>query len=125
MSVQITSFGYGHGEPPAAHLTVDVRQHLRDPHIAPGLRYLTARDQPVLEAVLRTPGAAALISALAAGVRALLAGPTAGDVHVAVGCVGGRHRSAVIADRLHGTLVAAGVQAVVVHRDLDRPVITR
>lgn len=55
IAVEIESFGYLHGEPPAAHLTIDLREHFRDPHVSPELRYMTAHDEPVRTAVLNTP----------------------------------------------------------------------
>lgn len=41
-AVEIVSFGYLHGEPPQAHITLDLRNHFRDPHINPALREMTA-----------------------------------------------------------------------------------
>lgn len=55
VAVEIVSFGYLHDAPPAAHLTIDLRQHFRDPHVSPELRFMTADDAPVREAVLNTP----------------------------------------------------------------------
>jgi hypothetical protein len=54
--VHIVSFGYGHGTPPEAHLTLDLRHHFRNPHANPTLRGKTFADQSVRKAVLRTPG---------------------------------------------------------------------
>jgi UPF0042 nucleotide-binding protein len=62
--VEIVSFGYGHGAPPAAHVVIDVRHHFRDPHVDPALRYLTAEDAPVMSAVLGTAGIHGLIRAV-------------------------------------------------------------
>lgn len=92
-AVEIVSFGYLHDEPPAAHLTVDLRHHFRDPDVSPELRYMTADDEPVRTAVLSTPGVAALVLATAAAVDAFTSGPSAGTVTVADGCAGGRHRA--------------------------------
>jgi len=41
-------------------------------------------------------------------------------VTVAVGCTGGRHRSVAMAENLATRLVKAGVESLVVHRDLGR-----
>jgi len=90
--VEIVSFGYLHGPPPAAHLTLDLRLHFRDPHVDPALREMTAYDEPVRRAVLDTDGIRNLIDATAAAVTAYRSGPSAGPVTVAVGCAGGRHR---------------------------------
>lgn len=89
VAVEIVSFGYLHDAPPAAHLTIDLRQHFRDPHVSPELRFMTADDAPVREAVLNTPGINALVEATATAVAAFAAGPSAGTVTVADGCAGG------------------------------------
>lgn len=124
--VEIVSFGYLHGEPPAAHLTLDLRQHFRDPHVSPELRYLTAHDAPVRQAVMGTPGIPALLDATAAAVHAFLAGPS-GDrpFVVADGCAGGRHRAATFAMALADLLRADGLTVTLHHRDLSKPVVER
>jgi RNase adaptor protein for sRNA GlmZ degradation len=121
-AVEVISFGYGHGGPPPAHLTIDVRAHFRDPHVSPELRYLTAADAPVVEAVMSTPGVPALIDSTTAAVAAFRAAPAPGPVTVAIGCVGGRHRSAAIAAEVARRL---GPAVTLIHRDINRPVINR
>jgi UPF0042 nucleotide-binding protein len=124
-AVRIVSFGYGHGDAPAAHLTLDLRAHFRDPHVSPAMRELTAADRTVRRAVLGTPGVKALLAATVRAVRAYDAGPSARDTVVAVGCTGGRHRSAVAANVLARRLRRRGHVVTVEHRDLHRPVIAR
>lgn len=129
--VRITSFGYLHCRGglriPRAHLVLDLREHFRDPHVAPALRELTGRHQEVKGAVLGTPGIPELVDATAAAVRAYQAGPSADLVTVAVGCAGGRHRAPVVALAVARALrLGHDWQAVtVVDRDIDRPVVAR
>lgn len=123
--VAITSFGYLHAPPPAAHLTLDLRHHFRDPHISPELRHMTANDEPVQAAVLETPGIRELIDAAAAAVTAFASGPSAGPIHVAAGCAGGRHRAPVFVQTLADRLTEAGHTVTLRHRDLHQPVINR
>ncbi|MFC7330843.1 ATPase [Marinactinospora rubrisoli] len=125
--VAITTAGYLHGELPAAHISLDLRRHFRDPHINPALRYLTGRDQEVYDTVLSTPGIDALIDATVAQVEAYLAGPSAEGrpVEVVVACAGGRHRAAVVGAELDRRLRARGVEVELVHRDLDKDVVAR
>ena len=124
--VTITTLGRLHGEPPAADITLDLRKHFRDPHISPELRHLTARDVEVRTAVLTTPGIQALIDATAAAVVAYLSGPSAGPVTVAVFCAGGRHRAPVVGMHLAAALINLwGIPAGLIHRDLDKAVVSR
>jgi UPF0042 nucleotide-binding protein len=123
--VEVVSFGFLHGEPPAADLTVDLREHFRDPHVSPELRHMTADDEPVRAAVMGTPGFAALVAATAAAVDAFASGPSAGTVTVAGGCAGGRHRAPTFARALADRLTASGHQVSVRHRDMHRAVVNR
>lgn len=124
-TVEVTSFGYLHDVPPAAHLTVDLREHFRDPHVSPELRYMTADDGPVRAAVLGTPGVRALVQAVAAAAAAFADAPSAGVVRVAAGCAGGRHRAPTVAREVASRLRRAGHAVVVRHRDLDKAVVQR
>ncbi|MBM9505301.1 RapZ C-terminal domain-containing protein [Actinacidiphila acididurans] len=124
-TVEIVSFGYLHDAPPAAHLTVDLREHFRDPHVSPELRYMTALDEPVRTAVMNTPGIADLVTSVAAAVTAFASGPSAGTVSVADGCAGGRHRAPTFANALAERLRADGHTVTVHHRDLTKPVVNR
>lgn len=125
--ITITTFGYLHGDPPPATITLDLRHHYRDPHVAPELRYLTAHDEAVRAAVLGTPGIRALVNATVDVVEAYMAGPSA-DAHpirIAVGCAGGRHRAACVGILLNNTFCREGHDVTLVHRDLARPVVER
>lgn len=126
-AVIVTSFGYLHGPAPDADITVDVRTHLRDPHIDPRVRELTGHDALVRARVLATPGARGLIEGVTAATRALLHGPGSGQhpVRVAIGCAGGRHRSVVLADDIAGRLALAGYSAAAEHLDIHHAVVTR
>ncbi|MFG3229880.1 ATPase [Kitasatospora sp. NPDC048194] len=125
MRVQIISFGFLHGPTPEAHQVLDLRQHFKDPDLRPGLRYLTARDQEVRDAVTQTPGIVQLVAAYVAVAQAYAAGPSAETVplRIAPGCAGGRHRAPVVAEMLQAALVDAGFEVEVQHRDLDKDVV--
>jgi UPF0042 nucleotide-binding protein len=121
--VKVISFGYGHGEPPAANAVVDVRR-LRDPHVSPRMRYLTAEDPEVAAAVMATPGVRGLTGSLIALAHSFRRVPGAQAV-IAVGCAGGRHRAPAIAAEVARRLECQGVPVVLVHRDIGAPVIER
>lgn len=118
--IEITSFGYLHGDPPPAHITLDLRHHFRDPHVKPELRELTAQDDAVMRAVLDTPGIISLLNRTSEVIAAFRAGPTPGKVVVAVGCAGGRHRAPAFA-----AILGAMTGGTITHRDLTKPVVDR
>ncbi|GHA83129.1 RapZ C-terminal domain-containing protein [Streptomyces chryseus] len=122
----VVSFGYDHqnGEhAPPAHLTLDLRQHFRDPHVQPAMREMTGRDPEVIDTVLSTPGIPALIAATVQAARAFLSGPSAGSLRIAAGCVGGRHRSVVVAATIAAAL--ADLDPTLTHLHIDLPVLAR
>lgn len=123
-AVTIVSFGFLHGDPPPAHLVVDLRQHFRDPHVSPELRYMTALDEPVRQAVLGTPASPARRGGRRGGGR-VHCGPQrrAGDCGRRV--CGRPAQGPVFAQALADQLIAAGHTVTVQHRDLHRPVVNR
>ncbi|MBV6700263.1 ATPase [Kitasatospora aureofaciens] len=125
--VQVESFGFLHGPVPEAHLVIDLRQHFKDPHVNPELRHKTARDFEVREAVLATPGINALLDSLAGAVEAFKAGPMGSvPLRVAIGCAGGRHRAATVAETLAARLSEVHHLVVTLnHRDIDQKVVER
>jgi RNase adaptor protein for sRNA GlmZ degradation len=120
--ITITSFGYLHSEPPTADVTIDLRDFFRDPHIDPRLKYMSARDQEVVDKVLSTAGVRKSAESLTTVLARLADGA---EVTVALGCAGGRHRAPAISDYAATLLTAGGYQVEVTHRDLDKPVVER
>ncbi|NUV64297.1 ATPase [Streptomyces sp. CAI-85] len=126
VDLALVSFGYLHGPAPEAELVVDMRRHFRDPHVSPELRELTATDERVTRAVLDTDGVRELAAAILAAIAAYRSGPSGGVIRVAVGCAGGRHRSAAMVNHLAHHVRTHSVLAVAVdHRDMHRPVVDR
>jgi RNase adaptor protein for sRNA GlmZ degradation len=121
------SFGYLHGSPPHADIIVDVREHLRDPHVDPKFRTLTGHDTAVVQRVLSTPGASDLVDGLVNVVCALLATVRISGklVRVAIGCAGGQHRSVVIAEAAAARVALAGWGAEVEHLHINKEVVRR
>lgn len=117
----ITSGGYLHGDPGPADITVDLRPY-RDPHAAANLRYLTARDKAVQDAVRRTPGIPALIEKTVQVARGLAA-LGAEQVTITSFCAGGRHRGPVAAEMIAERMPGGTVDLV--HRDLHQDVVER
>jgi len=120
--IELVSFGFLHGPAPEADLVIDMRRHFRDPHVNPEMRQLTAEHELVTRTVFGTPGVPELARAILAAVDAFRAGPSAGTVRIAVGCAGGRHRSAAMINHLAAQY---GAGATVEHRDIHRDVVER
>ncbi|MFE2045940.1 hypothetical protein ACFXAZ_34475 [Streptomyces sp. NPDC059477] len=119
MTIRIISFGYGHGATPTADLVFDLRALLRNPFHNPELKHRTGLDQEVYDHVLATAGAERLaVNAVATALA--LAADTGADVTIAWGCTGGRHRSVGLARASYELLRAAGAEATIEHRDVDR-----
>jgi UPF0042 nucleotide-binding protein len=120
--VTVLSFGFKHGLPPELDLCFDVR-FLPNPFFVDELRAQSGNDAPVQDWVLGQPDTAAFLEKLDDMITFLLPrfeheGKT--YVTIAVGCTGGRHRSPTIANVLGQRLRARGVDARVVHRDIDQ-----
>lgn len=121
--IRITSFGYLHGEAPAAIVTLDVRTTLRDPYIDPALRQLTGWDSAVRDRVLNAPGAHSIVLAAVGMARSLSFEGYLADL--AVGASRGRYRSVALANEIAHRLELSGFQVAVTHRDVRRPVVVR
>lgn len=119
--VTLLSFGYKYGVPLEADLMFDARC-LPNPHFVPALRRRTGRDQAVAAFMDRDASSRAFISRLADYLRYVLpCYVTEGKSYltVAIGCTGGRHRSVMIAERLHDLLAGAdNARLRVRHRDI-------
>ena len=118
----VLSFGYKYGLPVDADLVVDVR-FLPNPFWSPELRDLTGRDQEVRDYVMGQSGAEDFLDLYTQVLQIIGAGYSRESkryLTLAVGCTGGKHRSVVMSQQLADRLVAMGIQARVVHRDLGR-----
>ena len=120
--VNLISFGYRYGTPPAAELLFDVR-FLANPHFEERLRPLTGQHAEVREYVLKTPRGSALrqrLQDLLGFLLPLYDAEGKAYLTIGIGCTGGRHRSVVVVDALAGELRAAGREVNVEHRDVER-----
>jgi UPF0042 nucleotide-binding protein len=124
LAVTFLTFGFKHGTPRDADLTLDVR-FLPNPHYESDLRELTGLDDAVVEYVESSDGIAEFYERLTPLLDYLLpAYEQEGKAHltIGIGCTGGRHRSVVIAEHLARVYSARGDLLIdVVHRDVDKP----
>ena len=121
LQVSLVSFAYRHGLPREADLVFDVR-FLPNPFFVEELRAQTGNDKPVADYVMAQPDAVPFLEKIDDMVAFLLPrfeheGKT--YVTIAIGCTGGRHRSPTVANELGKRLRARGIDARVVHRDVD------
>jgi UPF0042 nucleotide-binding protein len=120
--VNLVSFGFRYGTPPACELLFDVR-FLPNPYFEDHLRPLTGSDAEVIEFVQKSPRTTALIQRLRDLLGFLLPLYDAEGkayVTIGIGCTGGRHRSVVIAGALAAGLRGTGREVNVEHRDVGR-----
>ena len=124
MLVQLVSFGYKYGLPPAADLVFDVR-FMENPFYIEALRPLSGADAPVRDFVLGHPATRTFLDRLMPLLEFALPRyeeEKKARLTIAFGCTGGRHRSIAIADEVARRLGSSWRGDVVVeHRDRDRP----
>ncbi len=123
LTVFLTSFGYKHGIPQDCDYLVDVR-FLVNPYYEPGLRGLSGRDPEVVEFILKAlPDAKEFLRKqkdLFEFIIPLYEGTGKTQIHIAVGCTGGRHRSVAVAEWFAEHLGRSGHACVIRHRDIDK-----
>ncbi|MDX2494925.1 MAG: RNase adapter RapZ [Desulfuromusa sp.] len=120
--VNLESFGYRYGLPPASDLVFDVR-FLPNPHYIEELRPLTGLDPKLREFVLSQQACRDFRHHLDHLLGFLLPHyRTEGKSYltVAIGCTGGRHRSVSIVEDLFHSFPEAGVILRSNHRDIDK-----
>ncbi len=122
LQVSLLSFGYKHGLPRDADLVFDVR-FLPNPYWVEPLRPLPGTTTKVRSYVTSQPGYEEFMRKLYDLLDQVVPGyVTEGKSYltIAVGCTGGKHRSAVVAEDLAEYFRKRGYPAAAEHRDLDR-----
>lgn len=120
--VNLESFGYRYGLPPAADLVFDVR-FLPNPHYLDELRPLTGRDPVLQQYVLEQPVCLTFRQHLDSMLEFLLPlyrKEGKSYLTIAIGCTGGRHRSVSIAEDLYQNFPDREVVLQINHRDIDK-----
>lgn len=122
VTVQLLSFGYRFGIPLESDLILDVR-FLPNPHFIKTLRAHSGLTVPVRRYVLRQRECRQFLQRVRPLLRFLLPRyQTEGkaSITLAIGCTGGRHRSAVIAQKIGSDLKRWGYAVTLTHRDLGK-----
>lgn len=121
-SVIITSFGYKYGIPSDSDYVLDVR-FLENPFYCPQLRDLTGVEPEVQEYLLSFRETVVFYDESLRLIKLILplyrrTGKP--QVHITIGCTGGRHRSVAYAEWLARQLSADGEKCIVRHRDIGK-----
>ncbi len=123
MTLTLISFGYRHGLPEHADVTVDVR-FLPNPNFVDELRALNGLDPAVAEYVLSYPETQTFMTKffdLIDFLVPLYEKEGKAYLNIGIGCTGGRHRSVVIVQALAGYLEQRHAHVRVEHRDIGQP----
>jgi len=122
LTVEVQSFSYLQGVPATASLVFDVR-FLPNPFFEAGLRTLAGDDEKVatwLSGFPEVDDAVQRIMDLISYLLPRYAEEMKTHLGIALGCTGGRHRSVFVAERVAQSLIEAGHEVVVHHRDKER-----
>ena len=119
VSIIISSFGYKYGVPQDASYVFDVRS-LPNPYYVENLKDLTGKDQAVKDYLLKFPETSEFLGLVKNFMNfavPLFLNNVRSQLHVAIGCTGGRHRSVAVAEWL-GEYCSSMYEGVcVIHRD--------
>lgn len=121
MLVQVLSFGYKNGLPAAADLVFDVRC-LPNPFYDERLRAHTGREDCVRSYLMGFQESVDYLNRIIALIDFLLPlyrREGKGQLVVAFGCTGGKHRSVAFAEQLFEHLKGSGYRALLEHRDIE------
>lgn len=122
LSVIISSFGFKNGVPRDCDYLFDVR-FLPNPNYVPELKKLSGQNIEIQNYLEKVPEKRIFIERLEALLEFILmqyerTGKK--QVHIAIGCTGGRHRSVAIAEQLGLYFSDRGHRMTVNHRDIDK-----
>lgn len=122
VSLILSSFGFKYGVPQDSNYIFDVR-FLSNPFYVPELKPLTGKDAAVREYLLSFPETAEFLEQTGRFLdfvvpRYMEAGKA--QLHVAVGCTGGRHRSVAVAEWLYRRYEGLRGGIGIIHRDEAR-----
>jgi len=122
LHVTLFSFGFKYGIPGDINLLWDVR-FLPNPYWVDTLRLRTGQDKDVADYVVGSTAGQEFLRLIEPLVLFLvnknsLAGKE--ELHLAVGCTGGRHRSVAVVEVLQQILRKQPVELTVFHRDIEK-----
>ncbi len=119
ISILISSFGYKYGVPQDSSFIMDVRC-LPNPYYVDELKNLTGEDQPVKDFLLKFPETHKCLELTKNFLDFFIPqflNNVRGQLHISVGCTGGRHRSVAMAEWLGEIYSKIYSGVCVMHRD--------
>ena len=119
ISILISSFGYKHGVPQDASFVFDVRC-LPNPYYVEELKDLTGEDDAVKNYLKQFPETIEFMNVCKNFLRVSIPqflNNVRGQLHIAIGCTGGRHRSVAVAEWLYDEFSSLYKSVSVIHRD--------
>lgn len=124
LTVIVSSFGFKHGTPKDCDYMFDAR-FLPNPNYVPELKKLSGCDRPVRDYLSKVSAKSFFMDRLISLTDFVLmqydiSNTGKKQIHIAVGCTGGRHRSVAIAEELSAALSDRGHKVVTNHRDINR-----
>lgn len=120
LTVTLMSFGFKYGVPSDADIIMDVR-FLKNPHWEPNLKEKTGMDKDVGEYIEKDEIYANFIENFEALIKPLLpryAYEGKKYLTIAIGCMGGRHRSVYTVEKIAKWLRETGSLTHIEHRDI-------
>ncbi|AEM74634.1 RNase adapter RapZ [Caldicellulosiruptor acetigenus] len=124
MLITIMSFGFKYGLPLDADLVFDVR-FIPNPFYVDTLKHRTGKDPEVKEYVLRWDVTKEFLQKLFDLILFLIPNYTEegkGQLVIAIGCTGGKHRSVTVAEELKKTIENQGYKVSIFHRDIEKDI---
>lgn len=122
MTISLVTFGYKFGVPYDIDLLFDVR-FMRNPYFQESLKPKTGEDPAVQQYVLQDESSAKFVDMLLQMLTFLIPlyeRERRSYLNIGIGCTGGRHRSITVACRVREALVAAGIEPILFHRDINK-----
>ena len=120
-TVIVSSFGFKNGLPRDCDYLFDMR-FLPNPNYVSDLKPLSGRDVEVQNYIDKIPEKQVFMKHLVSLMEFILKhyeNSGKKQLHVAIGCTGGRHRSVAIAEQLSKIISDTGLRTAINHRDID------
>ncbi|OEU51287.1 MAG: hypothetical protein BA862_02820 [Desulfobulbaceae bacterium S3730MH12] len=122
LEVVLFSFGFKYGAPVDVNVIWDVR-FLPNPYWVEELRPKTGRVDKVAAYVLESDEGRGFLSLLKPMTTFLIEQNSAAEkknLHMGIGCTGGRHRSVAVTEALSDFLEGLSIEHTIYHRDIER-----